>query len=32
MNEQGEGTENGFVLLEPNIQTFEKKPKAEVAT
>ena len=26
----GESTENGFVLLEPNIQTFEKKPKAEV--
>lgn len=29
----GEATENGFVLLEPNIQTFEKKPKSEaVAT
>ncbi len=25
----GEATENGFVLTEPNIQTFEKKPKAE---
>ena len=25
----GEATENGFVLLEPNIQVFEKKPKAE---
>jgi hypothetical protein len=23
----GEATEKGFVLLEPNIQTFEKKPK-----
>jgi hypothetical protein len=28
----GEATENGFVLLEPNIQVFEKKPKAEAAT
>ena len=28
----GETTENGFALLEPNIQTFEKKPKAEAAT
>ena len=31
----GEATETGFVLLEPNIQVFEKKPKeakpAEVA-
>jgi len=27
----GEATENGFVLLEPNIQVFEKKPKAEAA-
>jgi hypothetical protein len=27
----GESTEKGFVLLEPNIQTFEKKPKAEAA-
>ena len=25
----GEATENGFVLLEPNIQVFEKKPKAD---
>jgi hypothetical protein len=25
----GEATDNGFVLLEPNIQTFEKKAKAE---
>ena len=25
----GEATEKGFVLLEPNIQVFEKKPKAE---
>jgi hypothetical protein len=25
----GEATDNGFVLLEPNIQVFEKKPKAE---
>lgn len=25
----GEATENGFVLLEPAIQVFEKKPKAE---
>jgi hypothetical protein len=23
----GEATETGFVLLEPNIQVFEKKPK-----
>jgi hypothetical protein len=23
----GEATDTGFVLLEPNIQTFEKKPK-----
>jgi hypothetical protein len=23
----GESTDNGFVLLEPNVQTFEKKPK-----
>ncbi|MFN4979219.1 MAG: fertility inhibition FinO-like protein [Pseudanabaena sp.] len=32
----GEATETGFVLLEPNIQVFEKKPKeakpAEVAS
>ncbi|MGI2907697.1 fertility inhibition FinO-like protein [Tolypothrix sp. VBCCA 56010] len=29
----GEVTKDGFKLLEPNIQTFEKKPKAEtVAT
>ncbi|MBW4636447.1 MAG: fertility inhibition FinO-like protein [Iphinoe sp. HA4291-MV1] len=27
----GEAIENGFVLQEPNIQTFEKKPKAEAA-
>jgi hypothetical protein len=27
----GEATETGFVLLEPNIQVFEKKPK-EVKT
>jgi hypothetical protein len=26
----GEATDNGFVLNEPNIQTFEKKPKAPV--
>ena len=25
--QMGERTEKGFVLLEPNIQTFEKKPK-----
>lgn len=25
----GQATENGFVLLEPNIQVFEKKPKAD---
>lgn len=25
----GEATENGFILLEPNIQVFEKKPKAD---
>ncbi|NET27045.1 fertility inhibition FinO-like protein [Okeania sp. SIO1I7] len=25
----GESTENGFILEQPNIQTFEKKPKAE---
>lgn len=25
----GEATENGFVLLEPSVQVFEKKPKAE---
>jgi hypothetical protein len=25
----GEATELGFVLLEPNIQTFERKPKPE---
>jgi hypothetical protein len=25
----GEATDNGFVLLEPSIQVFEKKPKAE---
>jgi hypothetical protein len=25
----GETTENGFMLLEPNIQVFEKKPKAD---
>jgi hypothetical protein len=24
---RGETSDNGFVLLEPNIQTFEKKPK-----
>ncbi|MDP5017643.1 fertility inhibition FinO-like protein [Anabaena sp. UHCC 0187] len=23
----GEATDNGFILLDPNIQTFEKKPK-----
>jgi len=32
----GEATETGFVLIEPNIQVFEKKPKeakpAEVAS
>ena len=27
----GEATEKGFVLLEPSIQVFEKKPKVEVA-
>jgi len=27
----GESTEHGFVLLEPNIQTFEKKPKTVAA-
>jgi hypothetical protein len=27
----GEATDNGFVLLEPNIQTFEKKPKTPAA-
>jgi hypothetical protein len=26
----GEATENGFVLLEPSVQVFEKKPKAGV--
>ena len=25
----GESTENGFILEQPNIQVFEKKPKAE---
>ena len=24
----GDATDKGFVLIEPNIQTFEKKPKA----
>ena len=29
----GDATENGFVLLDPNVQTFEKKAKpAEVAS
>lgn len=28
----GEATEEGFVLLEPNIQVFEKKPKPDAAT
>jgi hypothetical protein len=28
----GESTEKGFVLLEPNIQVFEKKPKPEAVT
>lgn len=28
----GEATEDGFVLLEPSIQVFEKKPKADAAT
>jgi hypothetical protein len=28
----GEETENGFVLLEPNIQVFEKKPKPDAVT
>jgi hypothetical protein len=28
----GDAIENGFVLDEPNIQTFEKKPKAEAVT
>ncbi|MGI2907670.1 fertility inhibition FinO-like protein [Tolypothrix sp. VBCCA 56010] len=27
----GEATDNGFVLLEPSVQTFEKKQKAETA-
>ncbi len=27
----GEPTSDGFVLLEPNIQVFERKPKAEAA-
>jgi len=27
----GEATENGFVLNEPNIQVFEKKPKPDAA-
>lgn len=27
----GDATDNGFVLLEPNIQVFERKPKAEAA-
>lgn len=27
----GEATDKGFVLLEPNIQTFEKKPKKDAA-
>jgi len=27
----GETTSDGFVLLEPNIQVFERKPKAEAA-
>ncbi|MEI2580000.1 fertility inhibition FinO-like protein [Scytonema sp. PRP1] len=27
----GEATELGFVLKEPNIQTFERKPKPEAA-
>jgi hypothetical protein len=25
----GDATDNGFVLLEPNIQVFERKPKPE---
>ncbi|NET46513.1 fertility inhibition FinO-like protein [Okeania sp. SIO2B3] len=25
----GQSTENGFILEQPNIQVFEKKPKAE---
>jgi len=29
--QQARSIENGFVLLEPNIQVFERKPKAEVA-
>jgi hypothetical protein len=28
----GEATETGFVLLEPNIQVFEKKPKEATPT
>ncbi len=28
----GQATEKGFILDEPNIQVFEKKPKAEPAT
>ncbi|MBO3463402.1 fertility inhibition FinO-like protein [Aetokthonos hydrillicola Thurmond2011] len=27
----GEATENGFVLSEPNIQVFERKPKPDAA-
>ncbi|WP_026736103.1 fertility inhibition FinO-like protein [Fischerella sp. PCC 9605] len=27
----GDSTENGFVLLEPNIQVFERKPKPDPA-
>ncbi|MBD2505013.1 fertility inhibition FinO-like protein [Anabaena azotica] len=28
----GQQTEHGFVLIEPNIQVFERKPKAEDTT
>jgi hypothetical protein len=29
--QMGKATPNGFVLEQPNIQVFEKKPKAEAA-
>jgi hypothetical protein len=29
--QMGKATANGFVLEQPRIQVFEKKPKAEVA-
>jgi hypothetical protein len=30
--QMGKATPNGFILEQPNIQVFEKKPKAEAAT